>query len=101
MRRARCFEKGVDVGREVRLTRRFMRPNGLLGESEGTFQRREVRGVVNEEEEDACAYSHGEEGGSEPSARRFGPRGGVDETGLSYASSGRLAGISCEDRERK
>lgn len=60
---------------------RWMRPKGLVGESEGTVQFRMLHGVLgvasNEEVE-----VNGEEGGKgRESCRRFGPR--VGDTGLS------------------
>jgi hypothetical protein len=55
---------------------RWIRPKGLLGESEGTVQFRKLHGVLgvaNNEE----AEVNGEEGGKErDTCRRFGPRGG-------------------------
>lgn len=62
-RRGRCFENEVGRGRVVLWVRRRMRPNGLVGESAGTFQLHAgVRGVVNMDDEDGM----GDEGGSEP-----------------------------------
>lgn len=65
----------------VLVVSRRARPNGLVGESEGTFQFLRLQGVLgvayNEE-----AEVKGDDGGNErDSCRRFGPRG--DTEGLS------------------
>lgn len=75
----------------VLVVSRRARPNGLVGESEGTFQFMRLQGVLgvvyNEE-----AEVNGDDGGKEcDSCRRFGPRG--DAEGLSYTSNGRLETI--------